>query len=296
MSTFNDFIESTILFVSGFSSSQEQVTSLVNPMTVGDLTATVDDASVIPVPALIEIGSELMWVKAVNTTTDVVTFAPFGRGYRGTTAAVHSVGDRVTVAPVVPRAAVERAVNDTIRGVYPSVFGVATTEFTFTAAVDTYQLPAAAETVLGVWADTVGPSEEWLPVRRWTVNQSASPSDFASGNSISLYDPIVPGRTVRVVYTQQPQAIGPGDEFTASGLRLAAEDLVRFGAASRLVPWFEVAAAPGIAAEPNYIAAMGRQGGPAATARYLTQMYQLRLQEEAGALQTLYPVRSHYTR
>jgi hypothetical protein len=296
MSTFDEFIESTLLFTSGFSASQEQVTSLVNPMTTGDTALTVDDASVIPPTGLIEIGSELMWVKSVDTDTDIVTLAPFGRGYRGTVAAVHSVGDRVTAAPVVPRAAVERAVNDTIRGVYPTVFGVGTTEFTFNAAVDTYSLPAGAETVLGVWADTVGPTQEWMPVRRWTVNQSASPTDFATGNSISLFDPIVPGRTVRVVYTQQPAALTAGDNFTDSGLREAAEDLIRFGTASRLVPWFEVASAPGVAAEPNYTAAMGQRNGASATARYFTQMYQLRLQEEAGALQSLYPVRSHYTR
>lgn len=290
MTTFDEFIEATALYVSGFTGNQDQLTHLANPVTTSALTVDVADGTVVPEGTIIEINSELMWVESVDANE--LTIAPFGRGYRGTTAAAHSVGDRVTVAPPVPRSMIERAVNDTIRSVWPTVFGTGTTEFTFTAAVDTYALPAAAERVLSVSYESIGPTGEWLPVRRWRVDQNGT-----SGNTLSIYDTVIPGQTVRVVYTQLPASIGSGDDFTDSGLRDSCQDLVQFGAAARLVPWLDVGTAPGVAAEPNYTAAVRGQGGSATSiARYFTQMYQLRLQEEAAALQHLFPVRSHYTR
>lgn len=293
MASFDDYLEATALFLSGFTTNQDQVTHLTNPVTTTDLTITVANGPVVQ-PGLIEINSELMWVQSV--TGNVATIAPFGRGYRGTTATIHSVGNRVTVAPVIPRAMIERAVNDSIRAVYPALFGVSTAQFTFVAAQDTYPLPAGAVNVLSVTWDTVGPTEEWLPVRRWTVNPNAATSDFATGVSLSVFDPITPGRNVKVVYSHVPTPLSGDDDFTDSGLRDSCQDLIQFAAAARLVPWFEVGQSPGVSAEGNYVAAMGRQPGAASLARYLTQMYQMRQAEEANALQSLYPVRSHYTR
>lgn len=296
MSTFNSLVESTALYVSGFTTNQDQLTRLTSPVTVNDLTFVVADVSQITAGSLVEIDSELMWVESVNTATKTATVAPFGRGYRGTTAAIHSVGARVTIAPVIPRSIIERALNDTIRGVYPQVYGVSVHEFSFSGAQDAYPLPANAVGVLSISWDSTGPSQEWLPIRKWSVDPNASSTDFTYGKSVTIYDPVVPGRRVRVVYTHTPVALASGDNFSASGLRDAARDLVQFGAAARLMPWFDAGQAPGVSAEANYAAAMGRQSGSAATARYFTQMYQLRLQEEAAALHALYPIRSHYTR
>jgi hypothetical protein len=298
VTTFDEFIEATALYAAGFSSNQDQVTALAAPVTNAgtgaDFTVSVSDGSIIPNGSLIEVNSELMWVESVSTNT--LTIAPFGRGYRGSTKTDHSTGDRVSVAPTVPRSVIERAVNDTIKSVWPSVFGVASTEFTFTGVIDTYSLPAEAERVLSVAWDSIGPTGEWMPARRWKVEQNASTTDYATGNSISIFDPVVPGRTVRVVYTTVPAVLTSGDNFSDSGLRDSCQDLVQFGAAARLVPWFEAGQAPGVAAEANYAAAVGRQSQVTSLARYFTQMYQLRLQEEAAALHTLFPVRSHFTR
>lgn len=293
MTSFDDYIEATALFMSGFTTNQDQVTALTLPVTTVDSTITVSNGSVLT-PGLIEVGSELMWVDSV--AGNVATIAPFGRGYRGTTATIHSVGDKVTVAPALPRAMIERAVNDSIRAVYPALFGVSTAQFTFVAAQDTYPLPAGAVNVLSVTWDTVGPTEEWMPIRRWTVNPNAASSDFPTGTSLSIFDPVTPGRSVKVVYTHVPTPLSASDDFVDSGLRDSCQDLIQFAAAARLVPWFEVGSAPGVSAEGNYMAAMGRQGGGATLARYLTQMYQMRQAEEASALQSLFPVRSHYTR
>lgn len=298
MTTFTQFVDSTTLMLDGYSQATLQQTHLtVAIATTTETTATVADAAVIPAPCMVEIDSELLWVESVDTGTDVITFAPFGRGYRGTTAATHAQYARVIVAPVVPRVVIEQAINDTILSTYPSLFGVGTTDITAARVVDTYELPAAAERLLSVEYSTDGPTLEWLPSRRWGFNPWASTDAFASGKSITVYDAVSPGQTIRVVYASVPTALTSGAAlFTASGLRDAAQDLVRFGAASRLAPWFEVANVPGVAAEANYAAAMGRQNPAASAAKYLTQMYQLRLAEESAALHSLHPQRSHYTR
>ena len=295
MTTFDMLVEETNLLLSGYSGNQDQVTHITGSLAPTGLTVTVNDASVVT-PGLVEIGSELLWVQSVNTGTSTVTFAPFGRGYRGTTAGTYASGAKLTVAPVMPRAVLERAINATILGTWPTLYGTGVEEFPYLAAIDTYELPAGAERVLSVSWEAPGPSGEWLPVRRWDVQQNANTTDYPTGNTITIYDHVMPQHPVRVVYTKVPTALVSGNAFSVSGLRPSTWDLIQFGAAARLVPWFEVGHAPGVAAEANYTAAIGQKSSPTSLARYLTQMYQLRLQEEAAALQSLFPVRSHYTR
>jgi len=57
--------------------------------------------------------------------------------------------------------------------VYPTLFGVAQTQFTFTPAVTTYEMPAEAENVLRVTADLNGPSREQQIIRRFDFNSVA---------------------------------------------------------------------------------------------------------------------------
>lgn len=289
MTTFDDFIDTTAMYLLGYTANQDQVTSLNGAIDASTLTVVVDNGAKVPPGSLIEIGNELLWVESV--ATDTLTIAPFGRGYRGSTAAAHADGARVSVSPTIPRMVVERAVNDTIKAVWPVVFGTGMTEFVTTQTAATYPMPADFERALSVSREVPGPTGEWFPVRRYRVDQNGT-----SGNTLSIYDAVSPGVTVRVVYTKVPTPLVSGDVFTDSGLRDAAQDLVQFGAGARLAPWFDMGSAPGVAAEANYAAAVGRQGGASSISRYFTQMYQLRLQEEASALQTLYPVRSHYTR
>ena len=296
MTAYDDFVDSLNMMMQGFTGQQDQVTHLTEPLTNTDSSVTVFDTSRITAGSTIEVGSELLHVQAVDSGSSTVTFSPFGRGYRGTTAAAHDLNDRLAVSPVVPRFVVERAVDDAVRGTWPQLFGVSTTEFVYTAAKSTYSLPAGAVKVLAVSWDTLGPTEEWTPVRRYRVDANADPTDFASGSSLSIYDPIVPGRTVRVVYTHQPAPFTSGEQFTDTGLQDSAQDVVRYGAAYRLAPWFDVARVPGLVAEQNYAAGLGRTQSGSQLSRFLVQAYQLRLQEEAASLHTLFPIRSHYTR
>jgi len=130
------------------------------------------------------------------------------------------------------------------------------------------------------------------------VDKHAATSVFDTGVSFSIYDHIVPGRPMRIVYTKEPSAlVNPSDEFTTTtGLPRSCEDLIRLGASYRLVPFFDSPHLSGSSAEADFSSQQRGVGSSAQLSRYLLQMYQLRLAEEVRGLQHVYPNRSYYTR
>ena len=219
------------------------------------------------------------------------------RGFRGTTAATHASGTRVVSAPMFPRFLVKQAINDSIKAVFPDLFAVSETTVTYTGAVTSYSLPADALDVLSVMWQTTGSSKEWLPIRRWTLDRHANTSSFATGVSLSVYDRITPGRTIKIVFSKKPTVLANGsDAFdTVTGLPASCEDLVRLGAAYRMVPFFDAAHLSGCQ-EADFSSGARPVGGSSQIGRYMLQLYQVRLDEEREGLRRIYPTRSHYTR
>jgi hypothetical protein len=244
----------------------------------------------------LEIDNEMLWCDSVGATT--LSIPPYGRGFRGSTAVLHTAGTRVASAPLFPRFLVRAAINDAIQSIFPNVNAIGTTTFTFNPAITTYQLPAGAQSILSVSWQSIGPSREWAPVRRWRLDSSANTTAFTTGSSISLYDGIVPGRTVQVVYQMQPVKLtNDVDEFaTVTGLPASCEDLVRLGAAYRLVPFLDSPHLAGNTAEADFSSNMRPVGSAGTLGKQLLQMYRIRLEEEALKQDALFPVRSHYTR
>lgn len=296
MPTFNNIADATLMYLQGFTTVQDQATYLTESLTSSATTLKIADTTAIS-RGLVEIEDELLWVDSVDSVSLNLLVPPYGRGYRSTTAAAHASGVRVVTSPMFPRSLVKAAINETVASVFPDIYAVGVTTFTFNAAVSTYSLPAGAQDVLQVSTQTIGPSLEWTPVRRWRVDGSAATTAFASGASISLYDEIMPGRSVRVVYTKQPTEMVAGtDDFaTTTGLSSACAELVRLGAAYRMIPFFDAPHLSGYSAEADFSANMRPVGSAASLGRYLLQMYQLRLAQEANRLKNAYPIRSHYT-
>ena len=77
--------------------------------------------------AIIEVNQELMFSKSLNAVTNEITVQ---RGARGTTAATHSAGDVIKIAPAFTRKAVFDAVSDQIKNLYPTLFAIETIELT----------------------------------------------------------------------------------------------------------------------------------------------------------------------
>lgn len=297
MTTFNEMIDDTLIHLTGFSTFQDQATHLTSTITSSSTQITVADPTAVS-RGLIEIGTELIQVDSVNSSTGVLTIPPYGRGYRSTTAVAHSSGERVVSSPMFPRSTVKKAINDTIKSVYPELFAVGSVEFPFQPSITAYSLPAGALDVLQIKYQSIGPSKEWLPVRRYEVDKHASTTEFTNGVAVNVYEGIIPGRPIRITFTKEPsELVNNSDIFTTvTGLPASCEDLIRFGAAYRLVPFFESARLSGQSAESDFGGANRQPGGASQLSRFLLQMYQVRLAEETKGLQSVFPIRSHYTR
>src|SRR5210317_405212 len=90
----------------------------------GDL-LSVEEEDALDTGTIIEIGQELMICTDLNAVTNTITVT---RAARGTTAASHTAGDLIKIAPPFPRKNVFDAVCDQIKNLYPTLFATETVE------------------------------------------------------------------------------------------------------------------------------------------------------------------------
>ena len=297
MTTYAEMTDQTLMYLQGFTTVQDQATYLTESTTASAVLLKVNDTSAMS-RGIVEIDDELLFVDQIDSVSQNMQVPPYGRGFRSTVAATHDAGTRVVSSPMFPRHLVKNAINEAVRAMHPEIFSVGESTFNFNPAVSTYPLPAGALDVLQISWASIGPSREWLPVRRYRVDKHAAVGSFSTGATISLYDAIVPGRQVKVVFTKQPSPmVDDSDVFsTVTGLPDSCEDVVRLGAAYRMTPFFDTAHLSGMSAEADFSANMRPTGNSAQVARFLLQMYQVRFAEETKRLQSIFPNRSHYTR
>lgn len=298
-STYSDIINETLLTLSGLTALQDQATSLNGNIAAGDLTF-ITNGTVQLSKGLVEIDDELIWIDSWSALTNTAVVAPYGRGYRGTTAASHSSGARITLAPTFPRFNIERNVNAAIDALYPDLYGIGTTIFSYSPAVNTYALPTDVINVISVAWQSVGPTKEWIPIKEYRTDLTADPTTWSTGKTISLYSPIVAGRTVSIRYQNKPPLLAnQTDVFeTVTGLPSSCREVVVLGTAYRVAAILDLGRISAVAAEA---AAVGGQGAnPVGTganmSRMLKQMYQDRLLVEIRRQQQQYPPRVHRTR
>jgi hypothetical protein len=298
--TFNGLVERVLGQIQSYGAQQETAT-WVNQ--AGGITTTTATDFIVNETAqmgrgLIEVGDELMYVDRTDNLTKQVYLAPWGRGFRGTTASTAANQTKVVIAPQYPRFMVKQAINDTIQAVYPELFGVGTHTFSFNSAVTTYSLPATADYVLNVKWQTIGSTKEWLNVKRYDTDKTANTSVFTNGKSINIFDVIDPGRTVQVIYAKSPTTLSAGDDIyeTVTGLPSSTIDVIVYGTIARLLVGFDAARVPAQSVEADMMDQAKPLGSATSTARFYLGLYQQRLQQEAAGLRDLYPPRLHYTR
>lgn len=296
MTTRNDLVEEIIGNLSGYSLRQDRSTHLTSALSASATTAIIASVENIS-KGLMEIGDELVWVDSTDRISNTVTIAPYGRGYRGTTAEAHDSLSKVTISPTYPRYQVIQAINQTILSVFPRLFATASTTFTYNASKTAYNLPADFEDALFVSWQTVGPTQEWLPVRRYRVDRMAQTGSFTGGRSINLYDFITPGRTVQVFYSKKPgQLTSASSVFTTdTGLPESCVDVIMYGAAYRLISFIDPARLSFTSPEANENDPNRPLGSGTNASRFILALYQQRLTEEEQKLQSDYPTRVHFT-
>jgi hypothetical protein len=297
MPSFSDLVDDTLIALSGYTQRQDQATYLTSAMTDSQTTLVVSDASTLS-RGLIEVGDELMWVDSFDRSTNTATLAPYGRGFRSTQKAPHNIGDRVTISPSFPKDIIRKQLNNSVTGLFPDVFGVYYTTFNFISSQNTYELPSEADEILQVTWQTTGPTREWLPVRQYAINKNAYVGTFNTGKTISVYDGIVPGRTVHVVYSRQPQEmLLASDDFEdVTLLPSYAKEAVVLGAAYRMASFMDVGRLPSQAAEVDQIDQQSPVGSGGTVTRALFQLYQQRLSVASKRQQEDFPIRIRYGR
>lgn len=284
--TFDDIVTEVRATLRGYGLVREQVTFLNGAVNSSTTTLVVDEGTQIQ-PGVVEIGTESIWVQSIATNT--LTVSPDGRGWDGTTAASHSDNARVTLDPPYPAWRIERAINDAIVGTSPDLYGVGTASFAFNPSISTYPLPAEAEGVLSVTADTIGPSLDQEEIYEYKFNSSAPASEFATGNCLTLLRAPFPGRTVTVTYRKNPSEIATGDNLTDSGLAESARTCVLYGAVSRLLSYVDAARALTDSATGAGYAAVQQIGSATQLAAQLTARYQMELSNEQRRLRQAHP-------
>lgn len=289
--TLSQLVEEILSNLQGFTADSDMVTSLTADITATATTIVVDDASGLSA-GIIEIGEELVWVRSVDTTSNTVQTLPSGRGWRGTQAVAHGAGTLVSVSPAVPRSAIVREINNTLRGIYPSLFAVATTQFTYNNNTKwAWDIPAAAINVLDVrWRNPFG---NWVDVKTWSVNNSMNLTDHTTGTALRL-EGVPVGYDVQVVYGKRPVPLTSlVQEWTECGLSDGAKDLLILGAMARLLPALDASRLQVTHAAADELDQPRPLGSAISVAKQYRQDYLSRLAEERDALNRRYPARWH---
>jgi hypothetical protein len=291
--TFGSMIDEVQGSLQAYGTSNDLVVTLLSDALGGDLTLSVDDTDSVS-RGIVEIDEEILFVTEADNGT--VTVPPWGRGFKGTTAAAHAAGSPVWVAPTWPRAVIAREINNTIKSLYPSLFGVATVELTVASTTWQYELPADCERVLAVeWRYNF--PDGWSTVKSWETSFSANTSDFPTGRALLIGEPVPTNAKIHVTYATLPKALSlPENVFTLSGLSPSCRDVVILGTAARLTPWQDTARLPVESVPSDALDNNKPVGNATQVAGSIRQQFQLRLDQERRALLDRYPTRSHRVR
>lgn len=295
MTTYDDLVNEIIDQLQGFTAAPDQVTSLTTALTASDLSFTVADPGSLS-RGFVEIDDEMLWVDAVDPTGPV-TVPAFGRGYKGTTAAPHASGAKVTYRPTWTRASVRREINTQISALYPILYGVWPAPVFTMPGGFTYQfnLPSNAERVVDVRFKHTS-AGGWRRARSWEAEHSA-PSEFLGGRFISIRDDVPSGSQVQVLYAARPSALVNGDDDFAvvTGLAEGVKDVVTLGVQARLARFLDAARLSSRDVQADQLDQPRGMGTAAGVANDLFRQYQVRLASEQKALSDRYPPRYHRT-
>lgn len=305
MTTLSEMIDEVLINLSGYTYQQDRSTYLTTAVTT--LTSPSSSPTILSLAStdsvgkgVLEVGEELMWVDSFDRIANTATVAPYGRGYLGTDASTAAVDTKVTISPIFPRYVIKKAINDTIRAVGTQLMVIKQTTFTFNAAQNTYDLSNLnIESILTVMWQDVGPSLEWIRVNRYDFDPLAESTYWGSGSqTISIYDYITPGRTVKIMYVTQPEAFASNSQTftTQTGYPESARDVIILGAAYRLLAYLDPARASQISPQADEIDAKRPFGSSNNATRQLFALYQQRLREEISAFQGQYPPRIRFNR
>ena len=298
MATLDSMVQEVRSSLAGYTLRQDRITYLDSAINTTELAIQVGSADNLA-KGIIEIDDELIWIDNFVKQSNTLNAAPgFGRGYQNTSPAPHSQYSQVVLSPTFPRTMIKQAINDTINSVYPKLWAIYSTTFTFNASQTTYALPDDCQNVIYMSWQTTGSSREWLPINRWRQDLMANTATFNSQKTVNIYENIQPGRTVQVWYAANPSTMDANtDDFAdVTGLPDSCRDVITLGAAYRLLSYVDPGRINLTSAEADLADSKVPGAAGANSSRYIYALYNQRLNDESLKLSDKFPIRLHYTK
>lgn len=291
MSTFADVVNDVWTYLYGFGLERDKETSLASAISDGvTTTIQVTDGSQID-RGYIEIDDEIMGVQSSERNSGIVTLHPWGRGASGTVAETHALGTRVVNNPTFPRTRIKTTINQIISNIYPEVFaiGIDGTNIASPARAS-YPVNAAAESILSIRVQTLGPSQYWRPVTRFNFDPLANAGSFSTGRNVDIFEAMPPGRPIKIIYRSR-FGVFTADTQSFSDVKLLEDyrDLIAIGAEARLLPALDGPRMQLGKMESRALAQFVQPGLASQVAKSLQQTFQARLIDERNRLQRTYP-------
>ena len=299
MATLNQLTEQTIAEVNSYVKNQESVTIITSEISSSAVTISVDDVTSLS-KGIVEIDDELLYIKkaiAASGTIQVLGTEgnPVGRGWRGTTKATHVSGSVVRNNPIFPRVQVKRAILETIKGMnFPCI---SNETFTFNGSDYSYIMPDSLVDVTGISWDVPDSTGVWSILKNWRLDTNYY--DASTGTikqALILKETPMPGRTVNVQYTKYPTTITDNQDLTVSGLPASCEDVVRLGAMYRLLSTVDPGKVSATSVSADALDQPVQAGASTNAAKYIFQLYTVRLSEEIAKQQANFLNTIQYTR
>jgi hypothetical protein len=292
VSTFGELVSSIHSSLHSYTGVQEQSTWLtVAISSTSALTCSVNSSDTIH-KGIAEIDDELVYVETSDSSG--LTFAPYGRGYRGSTAATHLIDSQVTFDPSFPRLEIKRAINQVVAGLYPNLYQLKTADLVYTSSIVGYDLPADCDGIVQVSWQMPTPLNDWQPIWHWSFD-SLSPD--SNGNKLSIYQGITPGADIRVTYRAPFGALSAdADTLTSVGIPESFADLILYGVAARMVRFLDPARLQVHSVENLSRSQVVQSGDAGRVANQLYAMHQQRISEERRKLLSLTPSQINFQR
>lgn len=296
MAAFKELVDDVYTLLSGFGLHQPRTAWLG---TTVDDTATVwaVDASSSLSSGVAEIEDEVVYIRLFDANTGTLTVAPDGRGWDSTTAAAHNAGVRLTIEPTFPRGKIKRAINATIGRTFPHIWALKTATFSFTPAVAAYALPADAESIVAITAQTYGPSGIWAPINDYSFDGHADVTTFPTGKTVTITGGTIASRTIQVTYIARPTLLtNDMTDFVDTGLSVSAREAVVYGTCSSLMRFIDPIRLTTNSAQSDELDSKKVIGRATEIANGFEAQFQNELVQEAARLRMQYPTRTHRRR
>ncbi len=242
--------------------------------------------------SVFEVDSELMYVWDSNASAKTLTVE---RGFAGTTAASHSNGAIMTLNPRFPRQQMLDAVNadlDDLSSTANGLFRVVTTDLSYNGSDRQINITSSG-TIIELLDVRLRYLADDYPVIRSARLQTGLPTtDFASGNTLVLDEPVMAG-TLRVRYKAPfVRATSETSDLTTDCfLPATCDDIVEMGVMLRMMAGREI--------KRNFTETQSEtrrpdEVPPGAVTQSVANIQRLRRERviaEAGRLKAQYPIR-----